>query len=185
MAETLVEVNRHSSAPYGDGRNIEVVRGASVIYLNDKEAVKLVLALFPPDTQSPSISHSSDYNHPQVDTGLGFSCDAEILDVVRAFNLSGMVTRFSCQDHYHNSPEDMRPSIALAFVNFTHPNLHILMDFCSHINATLCKGGGHTLTIDFKKHHTTASLFFPKSLHRALMQALQSIPDALKERIHN
>lgn len=45
MAVTPVQINWHSSAPYGDGRNIEVVRGASVIHLNDKEAVQLALSL--------------------------------------------------------------------------------------------------------------------------------------------
>lgn len=38
------------------------------------------------------------YDHPQVDTGLGFTCDEQILDTVLAINkVPGIRTQTSCQ----------------------------------------------------------------------------------------
>lgn len=36
--------------------------------------------------------------HPQIDTGLGFTCDKEVLPVVLAFYKAGVPTKSSCQN---------------------------------------------------------------------------------------
>ena len=71
------------------------------------------------------------YNHNQVDTGYGFTCDEEILPFVMAIREKGFRTLGSCQCH-----NDITKERFVTFISEPHK----LFDFVMHIKNKMYNG---------------------------------------------
>lgn len=75
-------------------------------------------------------------DHPQVDTGLGFTCDAGVLDIVMAVNQTGVLeTQFSCQGYRYRKWEGLSAYVIVCPTvgRTVTPGRHVLADFCQHM----------------------------------------------------
>lgn len=78
--------------------------------------------------------HKGYSSHPQVDTGLGFTCDKEVLKPVQALNAKGFRTLSSCQ-------QTEKWAIARRTISFEHSDPFELLSFCLHLKALAPKSG--------------------------------------------
>jgi hypothetical protein len=84
--------------------------------------------------------HTGIVKHAQVDTGLGFTCDAGVKNVVVAFNEAGWKTNHSCEatNNWY---------VPRCEIGFGHADPHKLLDFCLHLKTLIPKSGFQTRMI--------------------------------------
>lgn len=80
-------------------------------------------------------------DHPQVDTGLGFTCDEGVLQLVLAFTEAGFPTLCSCEA---NGPWYIKRK----FVRFTHDKVSELLELALYIKKNLSSCFRQHLVID-------------------------------------
>ena len=68
--------------------------------------------------------------HPQVETDFGFTCDIEVLPVIKAIWSIGFKTVGSCQ-HWN---EDKNPLYIERYIGIIHDDLHKLLNLAIYIN---------------------------------------------------
>ena len=79
------------------------------------------------------------FKHPQVDSGYGFTCDVDVLPVIKAVWNIDFKTVGSCQ-HWN---EDQWPTLFERYVGIVHDDLHELLDFAIYLKNSQ-RSGGHS-----------------------------------------
>lgn len=121
-------------------------------------------------------------DHPQVDTGLGFTCDVGVFDIVIAINRAGFQTVSSCEAR-SELVASRRESAALwaiprKWVGFYHSDTGELLRFCLHIREQLKQARGWSQKIIVDAYYVPsdpfADLDYVPELEPQLIAAVQS-----------
>jgi len=109
-------------------------------------------------------------SHPQIDSGLGFTCDHGVLAMIQALHHAGLPTLYSC--------ESVGPwVIRRKEVCFSHARPHALLDCCLFLQATKLEDFDLKIRVDnyCKPPNIHATLSYSLHIENELLNALNSV----------
>lgn len=116
-----------------------------------------------------------DSIHPQVDSGYGFTCDKNMLEVVKMIWGIGFKT-LSCCQNTNDTDEDQR-AVPRSEITFTHENPFMLLILCMHIRSVMGKRAGWSQNIICDGYYNHK---YPFSLLTYIPQQKRKLIDAIK-----
>jgi hypothetical protein len=109
--------------------------------------------------------------HPQVDSGFGFTCDEEILPFIPVFRSVGIETLSSCQ-------ASQMWLVPRRLISYTHDDPSTILRFACHIRDTVPETSGwcQNITVDHYKVPSGiyATLEFTADLDSKMLDATGS-----------